>query len=497
MKDSIIAVLTIVFCCIAACSEQKEEREPKTERYIQLTHVDSLSRYNNIDSAKIIFGTIDTSKYTEAEISLFNLLSFRLYGTTKYQSSLDTMLNFSEYCFKKTHDTIHLAETYLFKAEVCFLYKDDYDRSEYYAEKCRKLASNGKPDHYLLSQVYWLRIHLNMLSADILQSIDDVQQEALHAEKSLNNRQIAYGALNTVIVLKQAGETDQLRLHLQAALNWAEYLRPDDVAYLYNVYGELALDTKPEIAKEHFRKALDLCPSFSLTKKNLALLYLNQGDYIKAEALCAECTDTYWPEDKIELLKVIAGCKIAANNLPEAIEIQKNLTAQKDSIIKRIQGRMHKTIYPDDEETNTSNNQPNEQTPIPLNIWTIVLIATTILFATLYLLSRKKIKQLQKQIEYENHNNSFGEQLYSDFIEGKKISQWDKKSQSVFLDQFRANNPGKLEDLESKYQNLTPREKIMLLLKKQGATQKEITERFKLSDAAYYTAISRINKAKK
>ncbi|MBP5367020.1 MAG: tetratricopeptide repeat protein [Bacteroidales bacterium] len=484
MKKTFYAVLIIVFCCIAACSEQKTERDR------QLALIDSLSRQNQVDTAKLLLNTSEIQQQTQSEIAISNILSVRLYGTQTFADKLDSMLNYSENYFKSVNDNIHLAEVYLYKGDGCFLFKNEFDSSAYYIQQCKQLAE-AQQDYYILSQVYWYQIFLHMRSGAIEDMKQDAEMQSFYAEKSKNNRQRAYAALNRVNALKYANETDKLNIYLDAAINWSAYLRKNDLAFIYNAYGELELHNNPDKAKDYFLKALELSPDSKLTSKNLAQLYLKQGDIKQAEQLCKECSEAaFWPEDKIDILTILADCKIASNDLPQAIELLKEIIAEKDSIIKRIQNSKQDYSH---SETKIVQNKDTETNTTERIILLIIITALT-LFLIRALIS---IHRLQQLVKYEKMKNHPGENLYNELMEDRPIGQWDKKTQEDFLAFYRENHPEKFELIETNYNRLSPREKIILILIERGKTQSEIQNILTMSESAYYTAISRIKKNKK
>lgn len=498
MRDLLKVAFIIVFCSIAACSEQK------TERYRQLEVVDMLSRQNENDSAKYLLDSIGALQLTEGESALYNLLSIRLYGTQHYYQKLDTILDYNERIFKSTNDTSHLAEVYIYKADNYFLFKKQYDSCEYYLELGKKLVADNNIDNFLLSKAYWYQIFLDMVLGNTEQIKNDAEMQTYYAEKSKNERQIAYAALNTVIVLKYIGETDKLDLPLQAALNWSKYLKPQDVSFIYNVYGELAIEKNPVTAKENFDKALAIQPDSKLTKANLARLFLQQGDIKQAENLCTECADRALAEDRINILTILIDCKMAKNNLPEVINLQKQIIAEKDSMIKRIQDqKKHYSFSITKEEAKSDNNLLLLVISISLGI--LLIIA----FVIVYNLSKKQnkskelINELEKNLSAINKELAIekelnkriknpGKELYNKIMADENCSQWNKPEMVCFLEYYNILHPKVLEKIESEYDNISTRDKIILLLIEIGKPKETILETFGLTESAYQTTMSRI-----
>ena len=490
MKNIISAALIIVLCSIAACTEQK------TERYKQLETVDMLSRYDKYDSAKIIIDSICIEQLTEGEKALYNILTLRLYNILNYQTTLDSMLDCSEKYFKSTNDSTHLAEVYIHKGGGCYMYKKDYDSSAYYIEIGKKLADQEEPDHYLLSQIYWYQILIHALSGEYQKMLQDAEQQTYHAEKSGNKRQVAYAALNTVTALRYANEPDKLDLPLQAALNWSKYLQPQDIVYIYNIYAELAMDDKPETAKENLDKALAIQPDSKITRENLARLYLKQGKIKEAEAICSQCSDINWSEDKVNVLTILADCKIASNNLTEAIKIQKNIISEKDSIIKRINNHKPKNAILSSTPNETKETKETKETnnTLIMRVLICVFAISTIFFAVLFIIQKQKTKALETKVHDNNPHPQ--EKTFIEILEGKdNMSQWNKKMQLDFIDYCRDLHPEILNQIETEYQTLTPTLMIFQILSKLK-DPKEIQNIMGITESSYYSNISRIKTKK-
>ncbi len=486
MRKLFRVALIIVFCCIAACSEQK------TKGYKQLEKADSLSRHDNYDSAKSIIASMDTTKLTTEEKALFNILSIRLYGSRHFKSKLDTMLKYSERYFQSINDSTHLAEVYIYKGDGCYLFKPGFDSSAYYIAEGKKLASQKVPDHFLLSQIYWYQIFLHGLSGDYQEMVNDAEQQTSHAEKSGSKRQAAYAALNTVSALKYANQTDKLDLPTQAALNWSKYLRPNDIAYIYSIYGESFINNNLEAAKDNFYKALTIQPDSKTAQTNLARLYLKQGKIKQADSLCQECLDISWSEDKIDLLTIYADCKIATNHLNEAIEIQKNIISEKDSIINRNKKHYAKNAI--------LKSQPKESTENN-NQWLYfalvgVLAISTIVFIILFFIQKKKAKELETKANCGLPHPK--EELFIETLEGKNgrnMTQWNKKMQLDFIDYYRNIHPEIIEQIETEFHPLTPTLMIFQILST-IKEPKEIQSIMGITESSYYSNISRIKTKK-
>ena len=77
-------------------------------------------------------------------------------------------------------------------------------------------------------------------------------------------------------------------------------------------------------------------------------------------------------------------------------------------------------------------------------------------------------------------------------MNGNNISQWNKTQQIQMLEYFNIIHPGVLEKIEAENNNLSARDKIIMVLKEIGKTKDTIIETIGLTEQAYNTTMSRI-----
>lgn len=497
MKDTFKAILIIVLFYFVACSDKK------TERYRQLETVDIMSRENKIDSAIYLLDSTGTTLQNKSDSALYILLSIRLKDNLIYDSSTIYLLNKSEKYFYSTNDLKHLTEVYLIKGYYNFLFSDQLDSCQYYFEKGTDLAEQLS-DNYLLSKACWYRLHFYLWIGESTQAKDMIEKQGEYAKKANNNQQIAYAALNKATYSKMYGDTANANIDLHDALTLRDYLKPKDIAFIYNGLGELNIGINMESAKIYFEKGLEIDPDSKLSKKNLARIYLYQGNVTEAEKLCKECFDAAWSESRTELLQIQIGCKMAENNLNEVINLQKQIIAEKDSMIKRIQDqKKHYSFSITKEEAKSDNNLLLLVISISLGI--LLIIA----FVIVYNLSKKQnkskelINELEKNLSAINKELAIekelnkriknpGKELYNKIMADENCSQWNKPEMVCFLEYYNILHPKVLEKIESEYDNISTRDKIILLLIEIGKPKETILETFGLTESAYQTTMSRI-----
>ncbi len=496
MKDTFKAILIIVLFYFVACSDKK------TERYRQLETVDIMSRENKIDSSIYLLDSTGTTLQNKSDSALYILLSIRLKDNLIYDSSTIYLLNKSEKYFYSTNDLKHLAEVYLIKGYYNFIFSDQLDSCHYYFKKGTDLAEQLS-DNYLLSKACWYRLHFYLWIGESTQAKDMIEKQGEYAKKANNNQQIAYAALNKATYSKMYGDTANANIDLHDALTLRDYLKPKDIAFIYNGLGELNIGINMESAKIYFEKGLEIDPDSKLSKKNLARIYLYQGNVTEAEKLCKECFDAAWSESRTELLQIQIGCKMAENNLNEVINLQKQIIAEKDSLIKRYQQK--KPVVYGNAIIPKSNIKisPNIVTIITLSILLIITICITCKLNKKQKETKLQIEDLEKHLIATRHELATekelnkkikhpGKELYDKIMEGKDCSQWNKPEMVCFLELYNVLYPEIVEKIDSEYENLSARDKIILILLEIGKPKEEILKTLGLSDSCYQTTMSRI-----
>ena len=494
-------------------------------------------RNNQRDSAENIFNALDMANAAKKETALYDLIEIRLSGIYNYLENIDSSYSFPERYFENKNDKAYLSEFYLNKSSYC-IYKDMYDSAAYYLTKSEELATEII-DYYLLARIYWDKISFYLLMCDYENVKMCAELQLFYAEKSKNQRQIAYATLNKAIAYQTLSQNDSASIFLHAALLLDKYMKPKDIAFIYNSLGELTLDKAPNIAKDNFEKALKLYPNYQQAKINLAKVYLMNNDIPQAETLCDECLNSDWAENRIEVLKILCQCKFMQNNINEAFKIQEKIIAEQDSMGKRVEKTRVLPL-----EYYTSAKIETKVTNYWLYLFLLIgLVCIMLIIRNLTKLKIRKynklqetlrdslqkinslqelsynrekeierirkeqnektqyISQLEKQLREETQKNinlkNSGEILYNQVINNTPISKWTTTDMVNFLEYYRTLKPDFVEELDKNYPKLTPRYKIILVLEDMGKTMEEIMLIMSFEETSYYSAKSRINSAKK
>lgn len=480
--------------------------EKNTGLYQIIADVDTLIRQNQRDSAKALFGTLDTTNAKRNEIAYYNILANRLKTIDK--NNIDSLLHIAENYYKTTNEKSKLSEVLLWKSTHYFKDKDMYDSALYFWGKSNKLALEAN-DYYLSAQIYYLKgifhkYERNMVNAKIASDL-----QMLYAEKSGNKRQIAYATLDKAIIYKDLNETDSAKTWLRLALLTANDIEPYDMAFIYNALGELTDREDSMIAKDNFLKALEIYPIIP-AQINLAKAYLNENNFAQAETICNKGLQYEWPETKIDFLKILCQCKRLQNDNDAAINIQDRIISEKDSIIEILSTENKQIALR--QYSNLKSKQPDDETNHTLLIL-IALFVGVIICGAYYHRTKQRnlhneinnrdneIQTLKQRLAEENtKTNAFvasGEKLYKHIISNGSIVSWTPDDMVNFIEYYRTLKPEFVKTLESGYHKLTPRYKIILTLEDLGKSIDEIQQIMSFGESSYRSAKSRINTQKK
>lgn len=494
MKKLRIIVYLILNFTLNACFEKNGEI------YQNIALADSLSRYDQRDSAKKILQTINLSSATEREKAYLNLISFRFSDTdtTKY----DSILWSSEKLFYSKYDKNKLSEIYLKISTHYFRDRDMYDSAIYYLPKSEKLALEVN-DYYLLTHINYLKSIFHYYERDLNNAKLDNDLQFLYANKSHSQRLIAYAKLDKAMVCKELNMKDSAKFWLNATLLDADKIEFHDKALIYNAFGELSEEKDTALAIEDFQKSLEFY-SYIPAQINLAKVYLKKKNFSKVEEICNEGLQYEWPETRIEFLKLLCQCRKLQNNYVSAIEIQEKIISAKDSIIKIINTENQKlasTQFRFYKNNNTQNGTYFYKNILILVGIIIVLIIIIIYHKNKCNLLKKELLSLNQQFEAGKKINSkiinVGEIFYTQITNNQPIASWTTVDMVNFIEYYRAIKPDFVEDLDNNYNKLSPRYKIILILEDMQKSIDEIKIIMSFEETSYYSAKSRINGAKK
>jgi tetratricopeptide (TPR) repeat protein len=442
--------------------------------------------------------TLDCANAAEGDIAYYNVIAIRL--KKKETKDLDSLLNLCEGYYTGTNDKSLLSEIYMEKALHLFRNKDIYDSAAVLLNEAEQIAFDAK-DYYMLTQIFWLKCAFDDYERNKIKVKEDVNLQMFYAEKTKNQRQIAYATLNKAIVYKNLNMKDSAKILLHAALLSSKYINSSDHAHIYNALGELTIDKDSILAKDYFQKSLEIEPNIP-AKLHLAKIFLDEGNIPRAEELCHEGLNYEWPETKIGFWQILYECQKRQND-PTASNILENIISEKDSVIKILtinnQNLTSKIV-------STPAKPETKKWPILL---AVVLTAMS-LEAVIILLKNKRqlyeteisrckeqITSLKKELATEKETKNVliqsGEKLYKQILNNQKIALWSTDDMVNFVEYYRTLNPKLVESFDIDYKKLTPRYKIILILEDLGKSIEDIKQIMSFEETSYYSARSRIN----
>lgn len=297
------------------------------------------------------------------------------------------------------------------------------------------------------------------------------------------------------------------------------------IIYLDNI-GYLNMDSNPKLAFKYLNLAMKLGPSPD-TYDNLAQIYIKQGKKEKADSLWKEALKTKDISKKSEIIATILKNKQEKGDYKEIAHYASWLVDLKDSLAEQ---RKNEQILEQQIKFDNEVAQTEQQKTITRLTYVICIILLLLVILCLIIKSRhikgitekleneKKLKEykmtieqlastgttdqkmiadLQKRIDklqkYKDTYTHQGNVLYESAMAGKCIKDWNKSEMTTFLDHYITKDIEYSLTLEENEQ-LTPREKVFLVLLHEGKAEAKIAEMMTLSNSALRTMKSRIKK---
>ncbi len=515
-----IVVLVMIIC---GCNSRNKTFE-------KLVLVDSLLEQENLDSATRIMDKLKNIPKRDKDIqAYYYLLSTRLDYMMYRPKMSDSLLNKSIAFYTNQHTNNKLAICYYYKGAIR-ADMGDFRNAIIFMKKSKKLIEpnknsilenkickqlsmiNGEAGEYKLAMKYAKECLFFTKKTKKFQELVDIY----------NRMAIAYGNLS---------QLDSARYYINMCIPLLDYTDNNiKVVYLDNI-GYFNMDTNPQLALKYLNMAMKIGPSAD-TYDNLAQVYIKLGQKEKADSL--------W-DKALQTKNILKRNQIVATMLRQAqregdtkkivhlatwlVELKDSLTdqrakeqiaelqlkfdnnlamsEQKDRNFKLLSivcvlflvviiGGLTTKIKHDKskkkliEKENTLLEKEKLIDTYQKNIQSYQL-SGKVTSKTIDCLS-KKVEYLQK---YKDNYKLKGHTLYVTVQKGESIKDWNKRDFLAFLDYYISIDIEYSLSLEE-YEELTPRERVFLILQHEKKSESKIAEMMGISNTALRTAKCRI-----
>ena len=516
MNKSIFIILVII-SSIYGCND-------KNSTYKKIVYIDSLLEKRQLDSAEKVISTINITTASKSIQAYYNLLFTRLnymqYKPFKSDSLIEQSVNY----FENTKEYTKLSQAYFYKGVV--LYDLGLKKEAIVSIKKSENIAIALRDEHQENIIYKHLAILNSIAGE-----DSIAMK--YAKKSLSisqtsNNKTDLTDIYNIIAISYNGlsQKDSARYYINKCIPLFQYIPKESRVLILDNIGYLNMDSNPKLALKYLNLAMKLGPSPD-TYDNLAQIYIKQGKKEKADSLWKEALRTKDISKKSEIIATILRNKQEKGDYKEIAHYASWLVDLKDSLAEQRKNEqiLEQQIKFDYEVAQTEQQKTITRLTYVICIIFLLLVILCLIIkfrhikgTTEKLENEKKLKEykitieqlastgttgqkmiadLQKRIDklqkYKDTYTHQGNVLYESAMAGKCIKDWNKSEMTTFLDHYITKDIEYSLTLEENEQ-LTPREKVFLVLLHEGKAEAKIAEMMTLSNSALRTMKSRIKK---
>ena len=298
----------------------------------KLDQIDSLIAKEKIDSAYVIYKSLNEVAMTPEEQVHYGLLSTQLGYITDHPLPSDSLLDIALNYYNKEGNSQKLANAYYYKSARSRM-NQDYLQAILFCKKAEHLADLSK-DLRLKYKIVENLAYLNALCCN--------EQLQLHyAKKALDIAQIVQNKkwmANSYSIISFAfanlDQYDSAFYYIEKSIPYLNNVHDSNKAEFLSNLGLLFKEEKPQRAKDYFEKALEY-KELPITLEHLADIYYAEGNKVKAYDLWKKALVTSGGigYEKDNLIHSILSYDLERGKLDEASANLDRVISIKDSII--------------------------------------------------------------------------------------------------------------------------------------------------------------------
>ncbi|WP_314666068.1 tetratricopeptide repeat protein [Prevotella aurantiaca] len=514
----ILLLLAFVLCSCQRISTEASNR---------LTEIDSLVRYNQLDSAFRLIDMVDATYLTSsADSADFFFQKTRLLYKLYKPIESTNMIDYSIAYYENQKECLErLTDAYFYKGVILYDQGQEKDaivnvkKAEYTAEK---LTSDN-----IKLKIYENLFIMNEEAEERLLALGYAKKVLRIASRAKDKVQLARACNNIAVAYNKLHQADSANFYITKSMEMLKYIPQKEQIYILNNIGAQLIATNPQKAKAILLKAISIAP-MGAAYDNLATIYIREGDTDKANELWNKALKTNDMQVKTDVMHSRFIHQCATADYEGATKTARQLIKTKDS------------LYMDWRENDIRSNQiafdnikakQEYERKIEIGVFTIILLSLSLVLIFLFLRYRtyktknalatdqlrikdfesqiaefeKQGQEKQKEIEslykkkeilLDKHRKTLreGHRLYTNIMEGQTIVFWRKKEFENFIEYYRLININFVDNLESEYDMLSPKNQFFLVMEHLGKSDKEIMRIMGLADGSIRSIRSRINK---
>lgn len=523
-KTYIYILLMTLLCLLNSCHNRN------LIYYKKLQQVDSLLNQNNLDSAKQLFynlkGISLQNKYNQAYYKLlYTRLNYMLYNPKLSTEQLDECISY----YKQEKCKDKLAESYFYKGIILYDLGQQ-QKAILYIKRSEKIATSIK-DYNLEYKIYTALARINSIAGNFNLAMEYALKNLEFCKKE-NNYSTQIDIYNSIaIAYHDLYRDDSARIYINKCIPLLKFITsPKAKIIILDNIGYFNMNSDPALAIKYLNMAMAIEPSVD-TYDNLARIFAKQGHTIKADSLWTKALTTKDLPKKAEILSAMLKQKQKEGDTHNVYQLSIKLLNLKDSIKQQKQNEEIKDL-----QIKFDNNTKQEKNNKTLLIQICIIFILSLLLIIGWGYSKKQhIRTKKKLLEQEdallyskqlteyykqenqkleksgntdktlikrlkNKNEKFQRLLENDEIQrhllyetakkGLSIKDWNKPEISKFLDYYISIDMKFSLLLEEN--ELTPRQKLFLILIHEGFSENKVAEMMGLNYGALRTMKCRI-----
>ena len=499
-KKTLKNILLALLICITACYTQK------SDLYNRLEQIDSVIINKNEAAAMQMYDTLCIDGATDDERAYYNLWTVKLFYHNPYTARFDSIINVTEQYYRSSNDKQKKVQILFYKSSYYFV-KDEFYMAEQYLDEAEEEAlSLGSC--FDLALINWLKISVCAVFNDLDKSKIYSDRQIFYSEQTGSDVQTTYAFLNRAILYRQLNQNDSAYDWFQKVLTRDKWISLEDKSFIYNALGEMLVDSDPHAAEVYFKKSSECSPN-PMAECNLARLYFKAQRIDDAKSIALANIDGSWAEMNIDFLNILIQCSLLQGDSITAFNYSQKIVSQKDSIFSRLERARKMEIA---SSFQIQDDKSSDNWFIFLMVVIGICFCVVLVLVMLYRRHKKEIEMVTTKICSECHfednylkakaeiadwKDKLAQKERTELILRQQLSEYNKINaegkcllQKIVDNEHLSNNdfdnigmlrvyygfikPAFIEDISSKYANLTDQQVLYLILSDMGKSDTEI-----------------------
>lgn len=301
----------------------------------KLNQVDSLIAREQIDSACVIYNSLNEADMSPEDQAHYYLLATQLGYVTDHPLSTDSLLEMAFTYYNKVGNSHKLANAYYYKS-LWSENNNNYPQAIMYCKEAEREANNTD-DVRLQFKIAESLAFLNAFCGNNLLELQFSKKALALAQRVQNKNWIAYSYNRISFAFANLNQLDSASYYIERTIPYIDYVYDSDKAVFLMNMGLLYKDNDPQKAKDLLEKALQY-DELPLTLEHLADVYYAEGNKEKAYSLWKQALTKSGGVGyvKANLIHSIISYDLERGNIDDVSKNVDEIINIKDSILNKL-----------------------------------------------------------------------------------------------------------------------------------------------------------------